>query len=104
MAKLTSRRGSPGPGKDNSKKRESANRRLVSGRPTPTATVKIQQQARRLARALTWGRLFPCYLGHPGPAASSARALASMLEPDPLGVGDLRCPPGRSNGPFGRTV
>jgi hypothetical protein len=40
-----------------------------------------------LARALTWGRLFPCYLGHPGPAASSARVLVGMLNADPLGDG-----------------
>jgi hypothetical protein len=40
-----------------------------------------------LARALTWGRLFPCYLGHPAPAVHSARALAGMLEPDPRGPG-----------------
>jgi hypothetical protein len=37
-----------------------------------------------LARALTWGRLFPCYLGHPGPAAHQIKALAAMLKPDPL--------------------
>ena len=37
-----------------------------------------------LARALTWGRLFPCYLGHPGPAAHAVRALAAMLKPSPL--------------------
>jgi hypothetical protein len=42
-----------------------------------------------LARALTWGRLFPCYLGHPAPAVHGARALAAMIEPDPLGTGDL---------------
>ena len=40
-----------------------------------------------LARALTWGRIFPCYLGHPALAVHKARALAAMLEPDPLGVG-----------------
>ena len=34
-----------------------------------------------LARALTWGRLFPCYLGHPGPSAHAARTLADMLDP-----------------------
>jgi hypothetical protein len=45
-----------------------------------------------LARALTWGRLFPCFLGHSGPAAHSARALAAMLEPDPLSAGDLLFP------------
>jgi hypothetical protein len=38
-----------------------------------------------LARALTWGRLFPCYLGHPAPAIHAARALAALLETDPLG-------------------
>jgi hypothetical protein len=38
-----------------------------------------------LARALTWGRLFPCYLGHPGPAGHAARALAAVLDHDPLG-------------------
>jgi hypothetical protein len=41
-----------------------------------------------LARALTWGRIFPCYLGHPAVAVHKARALAAMLEPDPLGDGD----------------
>jgi hypothetical protein len=45
-----------------------------------------------LARALTWGRLFPCFLGHSGPAAHSARALAAMLEPDPFGAADLLSP------------
>jgi hypothetical protein len=38
-----------------------------------------------LARALTWGRVFPCYLGHPGPAGHAARALAAVLDPEPLG-------------------
>jgi hypothetical protein len=57
-----------------------------------------------LARALTWGRLFPCYLGHPGPAMHSARALAAMLKPDPFSADDLLFPSGRSNGPFGRTI
>ena len=38
-----------------------------------------------LARALTWGRLFPCYLGHPAPAIHAARSLAALLETDPLG-------------------
>jgi hypothetical protein len=37
-----------------------------------------------LARALTWGRVFPCFLGHPGPAAHAARALAATLKDDPL--------------------
>jgi hypothetical protein len=38
-----------------------------------------------LARSLTWGRVFPCYLGHPGPAGHAARALAAVLDRDPLG-------------------
>jgi hypothetical protein len=37
-----------------------------------------------LARALTWGRVFPCYAGHPGPVGHAARALAAVLDPDPL--------------------
>lgn len=41
-----------------------------------------------LARALTWGRLFPCYLGHPGPAVLGARVLVGMLRPDPLATAD----------------
>jgi hypothetical protein len=41
-----------------------------------------------LARALTWGRLFPCYLGHPGPAAHAAQVLTAMLKPDPLALAD----------------
>jgi hypothetical protein len=44
-----------------------------------------------LARALAWGRLFPCYLGHPGPAAHSARVLTWMLDSDPLDL-DLGIP------------
>jgi hypothetical protein len=38
-----------------------------------------------LARALTWGRVFPCYLGHPEPAGHAARALAAVLDQNPLG-------------------
>lgn len=37
-----------------------------------------------LARALTWGRIFPCFQGHPVPAAHAARTLANLLKPDPL--------------------
>ena len=37
-----------------------------------------------LARALTWGRVFPCFLGHPATAAYAARSLAALLKPDPL--------------------
>jgi Phosphotransferase enzyme family len=42
-----------------------------------------------LARALTWGRLFPCYLGHPDPAGNAARALAAILEPHPARPGEV---------------
>jgi hypothetical protein len=38
-----------------------------------------------LARSLTWGRVFPCYRGHPRPAAHAARALAAVLDEDPFG-------------------
>jgi hypothetical protein len=38
-----------------------------------------------LARALTSDRLFPCYVGHPGPAGHAVRVLATMLERDQLG-------------------
>lgn len=37
-----------------------------------------------LARALTWGRVFPCFQRHPVPAAHAARSLAALLKPDPL--------------------
>ena len=36
-----------------------------------------------LARALTWGRLFPCFLGHQRPVGHAARVLATVLDPDP---------------------
>jgi hypothetical protein len=36
-----------------------------------------------LGRALAWGRVFRCYLGHAGPAGHAVRALAAMLAPDP---------------------
>jgi Phosphotransferase enzyme family len=41
-----------------------------------------------LARALTWGRVFPCYRGHPAPAGSALRALADMLGPVPPAAGE----------------
>jgi hypothetical protein len=41
-----------------------------------------------LARALAWGRLFPCFIGHPGPVGHAARVLAWLLDADPLGPGD----------------
>jgi hypothetical protein len=59
---------------------------LDAGYPRATANRALPLALRiaPLARALTWGRLFPCYLGHPGPAASAARVLAGLLKPDPL--------------------
>lgn len=46
-------------------------------------SVSLALRIAPLARALTWGRLFPCYLGHPGPAGQAVRALAAMLRTDP---------------------
>ena len=37
-----------------------------------------------LARALAWGRVFPCFTGHPRPAGHAARVLAAFLDADPL--------------------
>jgi hypothetical protein len=47
--------------------------------------LRIALRIAPLARALTWGRVFPCYLAHPGPARSAPRALAAVLRSDPLG-------------------
>jgi hypothetical protein len=41
-----------------------------------------------LARALAWGRLFPCFIGHPDPVGHAARVLAWLLDADPLDPGD----------------
>jgi Phosphotransferase enzyme family len=41
-----------------------------------------------LARALAWGRVFPSFLGHAEPARNAARALAALLQPDPLAGSD----------------
>jgi hypothetical protein len=53
-------------------------------RPAVDRSLSLALRIAPLARALTWGRLFPCYLGHPGPAAHAAQVLAAMLKPDPL--------------------
>jgi hypothetical protein len=37
-----------------------------------------------LARALTWGRVFPCFQGHLRTVGHAARALAATLNDDPL--------------------
>jgi hypothetical protein len=55
------------------------------GRAAVDRSLSLALRIAPLARALTWGRLFPCYLGHPAPAVHAARALAALLEPDPLG-------------------
>jgi Phosphotransferase enzyme family len=59
---------------------------LEAGYPRAVAdrSLSLALRVAPLARALTWGRLFPCYLGHPGPAAHAVRALAAMLKPNPL--------------------
>jgi hypothetical protein len=41
-----------------------------------------------LARALAWGRLFPCFIGHPGPVGHAAHVLTWLLDADPLDPGD----------------
>ncbi len=53
-----------------------------------TRSLSLALRTAPLARALTWGRLFPCYLGHPEPAAHAAKVLAAMLKPDPLALPD----------------
>jgi hypothetical protein len=41
-----------------------------------------------LARALSWGRLFPCFIGHPEPVGHAAGVLTWLLDPDPLDPAD----------------
>jgi hypothetical protein len=55
------------------------------GRAAVDRSLSLALRIAPLARALTWGRLFPCFLGHPAPAIHAARALAALLETDPLG-------------------
>ena len=47
-------------------------------------SLRLALRVAPLARALTWGRLFPCFQGHLVPAAYAARSLATLLKPDPL--------------------
>jgi hypothetical protein len=54
------------------------------GRAAVDRSLELALRIAPLARALTWGRLFPCYLGHPGPAVHAARAMAGLLDQDPL--------------------
>ena len=55
---------------------------LEAGHPRPAVdrALLLALRIAPMARALTWGRLFPCYLGHPDPAGNAARALAAILE------------------------
>jgi hypothetical protein len=59
---------------------------LDAGYPRAVAdrSLSLALRVAPLARALTWGRLFPCYLAHPGPAAHAVRALAALLKPNPV--------------------
>lgn len=56
---------------------------LEAGYPRAAAdrSLSLALRVAPLARTLTWGRLFPCYLGHPAPAAHAARAMAAVLKP-----------------------
>ena len=44
------------------------------GRAAVDRSLSLALRIAPLARALTWGRLFPCYLGHPAPSIHAARA------------------------------
>jgi hypothetical protein len=59
---------------------------LEAGHPEESVYRSLQLALRiaPLARALTWGRVFPCFQGHPVTAAYAARSLAALLKPDPL--------------------
>lgn len=37
-----------------------------------------------LARSLSWGRVFPCFTGHPVPGGHAAQVLTWLLDADPL--------------------
>jgi hypothetical protein len=42
-----------------------------------------------VSRAMAWGRVFPCYTGHPGPSGNALCALANMLTPDSPSYGNV---------------
>lgn len=42
-----------------------------------------------VSRAMGWGRVFPCYTGHPGPSGNALRSLANMLTPGTPGYGNV---------------
>jgi hypothetical protein len=59
---------------------------LAAGHPRAAVdrSLALALRIAPLARALTWGRVFPCFLGHPGPVGHAARALVATLDDDPL--------------------
>jgi hypothetical protein len=63
---------------------------LDAGHPRAAVdrSLSIALRVAPLGRALAWGRVFPCYLGHAGPAGHAVAALAAMLEPDPVHPGN----------------
>jgi hypothetical protein len=69
---------------------------LDAGHPRAAVTSSLSLALRiaPLARALAWGRVFPCYVGHSGPAGHAIRALATMLKPDQLDPGNRSGPRG----------
>jgi len=62
---------------------------LDAGHPRAVVdrSVSLALRIAPLSRALAWGRVFPCYLGHAGPAGHAIRSLAAMLEPGPVPPG-----------------
>jgi hypothetical protein len=63
---------------------------LEAGYPRPAVERSLDLALRiaPLARALAWGRLFPCFIGHPGPGGHAAQVLAWVLDADPLAPED----------------
>jgi len=59
---------------------------LAAGHPRAAVdrSLSLALRIAPLGRALAWGRVFPCYLGHSGPAGHAIRSLAAMLGPDPV--------------------
>jgi hypothetical protein len=59
---------------------------LDAGHPRPAIERSLSLAIRiaPLGRALAWGRVFPCYLGESGLAGHAIRALAAVLDPDPV--------------------
>jgi hypothetical protein len=61
---------------------------LAAGYPRDALDRAVQLALRvaPLARALAWGRVFPCYLSNPAPWSNAAKTLAGILDDDPLGA------------------